>query len=352
MRWLALPLLASLSGGCAPTPEVADRPIVSAGLHRFDLSRFAIVGGFLDGDAILVFEELNGETRAMNVELEGGTVGLVMDMAWDPDGTHSVPMDLSRIDGQPMLHDLFGVYRGTGAGGGVLIEGSARRMRNRHGVSIREDHIGFGVGFHAGFEWIGVSEGGREYDNPLFDTANEPLIPRSESGGGCSGKVEDETQPYDGTGGGTGTGTGSPTGAPTGTPAGSPGEDDLPPLEAGGCGGPNGGCNSPPDDEPGTDPTAGTATGSTGTGTGSTGTATGTGTGTGDDGGSSGGCGDGDGCGGGSSSSSCDCGGSSSSGSCDSSSCDHAGNGRLPPLLLLLFGITARRRLGRREVGP
>lgn len=134
-------------------------PVDRAWLEEFHLSRVDVVIGFADGDALLVFEGPGG-VDAVPVHLGGGGVGVVFDVAIDPEGHAGVvEIDLSDVE-RPTVGDVFGTYTGAGFQGALIVGGSARSLKNGRGASFREDHFAVGLGVFAGFEWVVLKEGG------------------------------------------------------------------------------------------------------------------------------------------------------------------------------------------------
>jgi MYXO-CTERM domain-containing protein len=200
--------------------------IVEAWLDRFDLSALAVVGGTLQGDALLVFTEPDGNASSLPVHLGGGLFGAAVDFSADPEGHEgSVDIDLSAVD-DPTVGDVFGTYHGTGMAGAAMIGGSRRKMRNGHGASFREDHFVLGLALDASYQWVTIREGGNDgastYDGllPTFtgpddseDTGPSPdpdtgaqddTAAPAEASSGCNEGTEPEPEPPASSGGGGG----------------------------------------------------------------------------------------------------------------------------------------------------
>jgi hypothetical protein len=174
MRYLPLLLAAGCSVDRGPWDDV---PITRAWFSSFHLHRLDAVVGFAEGDALLGFDGPAGD-GAVPVHLGGGGVGLLLDVAADPEGHDGVvEVDLSEVDA-PSVGDVLGTYRGTGAQGAVIVGGSTRRLRNGRGASFREGHLVVGVAVFAGFEWLVVREGGDDgSDGPPPPTLTTTKFP-------------------------------------------------------------------------------------------------------------------------------------------------------------------------------
>jgi hypothetical protein len=203
-------LAAAVLVGCAPKlRDTEDEPISAAWLEYFDLSSLAVIGGAVDGDAFLGYTTLDGDSRSMPVHLGGPVVGLVVDMSVDPEWGSSVPLDLGDAEVDPvMLSDVLGTYHGPGASFVMGFGVDTRELVNRHGIRFQEDHLAFGVGIMAGFQWVRIREGGSETgenEDPLFgdDTDAPPddtEAPPDDSGGGDDTAVADDSGTSDDSG--------------------------------------------------------------------------------------------------------------------------------------------------------
>jgi len=164
LRPLTAALLTSLLAACGPDlGPLADTPVAAAQLQDLDLSSLSVIGGVTAGDAVLVFSTPRGGAGSIPVALSGPQLGLALDLAVDPEGHEgAVELDVSDVDGNPTVGQLMGTYRGTKAGGAAVVGSSARRMRNRHGVSFRESHLQLGMSLFAGVEWLTVRPGGND----------------------------------------------------------------------------------------------------------------------------------------------------------------------------------------------
>jgi hypothetical protein len=227
LGWLGATVLLA-GAGCGVDGGAWDHvPIVEAWLDRFDLSALAVVAGTVQGDALLVFTEPDGNASSLPVHLGGGMIGAAMDLSVDPEGHEgSVDIDLSEVDA-PTVGDVLGTYHGTGAAGAALIGGSRRRMQNGHGASFREDHFVFGLALDASYQWVTIREGGNdgaETDDGLFPTFTGPddtedtaaTQPSADTGAphdsaapaqqssGCDEGTEPEPEPRASSGGGGG----------------------------------------------------------------------------------------------------------------------------------------------------
>jgi hypothetical protein len=170
-------LILPLHAACGPRLETAtDVPVTAAWLEGLDLQSVVVLGGVVEGDALLGYTDDGGRTQAMPVHLGGGALGFIVDITADPEWGHDIPLDLTEAEVDPvMLSDLLGSYRGTAAGFALGIGIDGRDLQNRRGIKLEEDHFAFGVGIMAGYEWVKIREGGSEgaevLDTAAVDTA-------------------------------------------------------------------------------------------------------------------------------------------------------------------------------------
>jgi hypothetical protein len=157
-------LAAAVAVGCAPKLKTAeDEPITAAWLEYFDLSSIAMLGGVMDGDAYLGYTTLDGESHSLPVHLGGPVVGLAFDLTVDPEWGSSVPLDLTEAEVDPvMLSDALGTFHGSVASFTMGFGIDTRELKNKHGIRLQEDHLAFGMGIMAGFQWVRIREGGSE----------------------------------------------------------------------------------------------------------------------------------------------------------------------------------------------
>jgi len=164
------------ASGCAVDAGAWDHVrITEAWLDRFDLSSFSVVAGTLQGDALLVFTEPDGNASSIPVHLGGGVFGAAMDLTADPEG-HEGPVVIHLGDvADPTVGDVFGTYHGTGMAGAVFMGKSNRRMRNGAGASFREDHFVVGLAVNVGYQWVTIREGGNDgATNGTFSLTTPP----------------------------------------------------------------------------------------------------------------------------------------------------------------------------------
>ena len=154
---LALALLLA----CAVKPTPLDEvPVVRAWLEAADFNAGAIVGGLVTGDALLVVEDNAGALWIEPVAMRGPVVSVGVETSVDPELGGPIPLELPEgalLDGAQLL----GTYRGPAEALAVGVGVSARQLKNRHGVSLREVHLSVGAGAMIGFQWLRVVPGGR-----------------------------------------------------------------------------------------------------------------------------------------------------------------------------------------------
>jgi hypothetical protein len=190
--------------GCAPKLQTAeDEPITAAWLEYFDLSSIAMLGGVVDGDAFLGYTTTSGEQRSMPVHLGGPVVGLAFDMTSTRVGT----VLAARLHGGEvdpvMLSDALGTFHGSTASFVMGFGIDTRELKNRHGIKFQEDHLAFGMGIMAGFQWVRIREGGSEQgegDGIFDDTSTPPDDSGDDSGGTDDTAFADDTGGADDTG--------------------------------------------------------------------------------------------------------------------------------------------------------
>jgi hypothetical protein len=198
-------LAAAVAMGCAPKLKtVEDEPITAAWLEYFDLSSIAMLGGVVDGDAFLGYTTASGEQRSMPVHLGGPVVGLAFDMTVDPEWGPSLPLDFTEAEVDPvMLSDALGTFHGSTASFVMGFGIDTRELKNRHGIKFQEDHLAFGMGIMAGFQWVRIREGGSEQgeEDGLFDDTSAPRDDSGDDSGGTDDTaMADDTGTIDDTG--------------------------------------------------------------------------------------------------------------------------------------------------------
>ena len=245
-------LAAALAMGCAPKLKtVEDEPISAAWLEYFDLSTIAMLGGVVDGDAFLAYTTTDGEQRSMPVHLGGPVVGIAFDMTVDPEWGPSIPLDFTEAEVDPvMLSDALGTFHGSTASFTMGFGIDTRELKNRHGIRLQEDHLAFGMGIMAGFQWVRIREGGSEQgegDGIFDDDTSTPTDDGADDSGGT-----DDTAIVDDTGASDDTAVASDdtaTADDTGS-AGDSGNGQAPPPrhpKKDGCGGNDSGSTSDDD---------------------------------------------------------------------------------------------------------
>ncbi len=199
--WAFFGVIFTAPSGCAVDAGAWDHVrITEAWLDRFHLSSLSMVAGTLQGDALLVFTEPDGNASSIPVQLGGGVIGAAMDLTADPEG-HDVPVVIQLGDvANPTVGDVFGTYHGTGMAGAVFVGKSNRRMRNGAGASFREDHFVVGLAVNVGYQWVTIREGGNDgafngatsFTTPPGATGDTgPLTPPDSDTGADTGVAED-----------------------------------------------------------------------------------------------------------------------------------------------------------------
>jgi len=163
-----------------------------------------MLGGVVDGDAFLGYTTTSGEQRSMPVHLGGPVVGLAFDMTVDPEWGPSLPLDFTEAEVDPvMLSDALGTFHGSTASFVMGFGIDTRELKNRHGIKFQEDHLAFGMGIMAGFQWVRIREGGSEQgegDGIFDDTSTPPDDSGDDSGGTDDTAIADDTGGADDTG--------------------------------------------------------------------------------------------------------------------------------------------------------
>lgn len=154
---LALSPLTAACGG-----SDGDLNVVSASLSGWEEFGFAIIGGFVSGDATLTFTDSAGGTHTRPVGFGGPTVGIVFDFhvgGEDIVGEGCGGASLGIPEGGVSESELFGIYSGSVASVGMAIGFVEHELENDAGVSFNAGGLSAGAGLLVGYEWWGMSEG-------------------------------------------------------------------------------------------------------------------------------------------------------------------------------------------------
>lgn len=106
-----------------------------------------VIAGGTGGEGTLSFTLEDGSFGSCPVSLRGPVLGIVMQFS-----SSENTMTLSLPEASVPLSDVFGGYRGTGAGGYFIIGGETHSATNGRGVSIDDTDGGFGFGVYVGVE--------------------------------------------------------------------------------------------------------------------------------------------------------------------------------------------------------
>ncbi len=123
-----------------------------ASILELQVYRSAVVGGLLRGAGLLSAELSSGETCEQPIRLDGGMIGLTVDLTYS---TLEAQLELpaSGVAGQ----DLFGRYEGNAAAGVAALGVTTLHLRNGHDVEIDEPGLGTGVGAGNAYTWLDLT---------------------------------------------------------------------------------------------------------------------------------------------------------------------------------------------------
>jgi hypothetical protein len=123
--------------------------VTSASIDIDMVSMMAIIGGS-GGDGVLTFTKDDGTTGSCNVSLRGPVLGAVFMFSGGFNSSATLGIPAASVP----LSDLFGVYSGTAAGGGMIIGGEQRDIKNNNDISIKDSDFVFGIGAYVGVEFL------------------------------------------------------------------------------------------------------------------------------------------------------------------------------------------------------
>ena len=172
-------LLLSMLTACGPERVASwcGDDVVGARLTEANLVHFAILGGSLQGQGLLVADRTGGDECYSPVTLAGGMVGLAIDVT-DVLFLAELELPTGGVEGAA----LFGRYDGSAAAAVAPVGVATKHLVNGYGVEIDQANFALGIGIGVSYAWLDIEiDAGTAYDTA--DSAYDRAGTGGDSGG-------------------------------------------------------------------------------------------------------------------------------------------------------------------------